>query len=1040
MFLSDVSVRRPVLAIVLSLLLVVLGVMSFLRLPLREVPNIDPPIVSVDVNYRGASAAVVETRVTQVLEDAVQGIAGIDTVASRSSNGRSDVTITFLLSRDMEAAANDVRDAISRVVDNLPLEADPPDVAKVEGDADVILWLNLTSTQMDTLQLTDYAERFVVDRLSTIDGVARVRVGGGLRYAMRIWLDREALAARGLTVSDVSDALRRENVELPAGRLEGTQRDFTLRISRSYLEESDFRELVIGRSADNVLVRLADVARVELGAEETRTYYRGNGQPQVGLGIVKQSTANTIDVVRGVKQAAERIAETLPEGTTILVAVDTSEFIESAIAEVYFTLAVALALVIGVIFAFLGSARAALIPAVTVPICLIASFTALYALGFSINLLTLLALVLSIGLVVDDAIVVLENCQRRVDLGEPRLLAAWRGARQVGFAVIATTAVLVAVFVPIAFMEGNLGRLFSELAVAIAAAVVVSSVVALSLTPALCAWLLTPEESHSGWAHKVDQYTRRLGASYARALNWTINKITLMAMVLVLAAGGIWGLLKLVPTELAPAEDRGVFFVVLNGPEGAGFDYTLGQMEQVETVLLRLVSEGVIRRVITRAPRGWGGASEDTHTGQVVAIMRPWDERESTTVEAMEQVRRELGELPGMSAFAQARQGLVRSFGPPVQFVLLGPDYESLMSWRDTLIERLSENPNLVSLDSDYKETRPQLRVEIDRLRAADLGVSTQEIGSTMETMFGSRRVTTFQRGGEEYEVMLQARAEDRADPSDLNNLYVRSSNGQLIPLASLVSLRELAEPSTFNRYNRLRAITISAQLVPGYPLGEALDYVENVARDVLPTEAGWDYKGESREFKISGSAAWVSFALALLVVYLVLAAQFESFIHPFVIMLTVPLAVFGALLGLWLAGSSLNLYSQIGIVMLIGLAAKNGILIVEFANQLRDAGRTIHDAVIEAASIRLRPIIMTSVSTVIGALPLVLGTGAGAASRFTIGVVIMAGVTLATLLTLFVVPTFYALLAPYTRSPDALSKQLENDRTAHPSGEEVMA
>ncbi len=1040
MFLSDISVRRPVLAIVLSLLLVVLGIMSFLRLPLREVPNIDPPIVSVDVNYRGASAAVVETRVTQVLEDAVQGIAGIDTVQSRSSNGRADVTITFALSRDMEAAANDVRDAISRVVDNLPLEADPPDVAKVEGDADVILWLNLTSNQMDTLQLTDYAERFVVDRLSTIDGVARVRVGGGLRYAMRIWLDREALAARRLTVSDVSDALRRENVELPAGRLEGTQRDFTLRISRSYLEERDFRELVIGRSDDNVLIRLADVARVELGAEETRTYYRGNGQPQVGLGIVKQSTANTIDVVRGVKQAAERIAETLPEGTTILVAVDTSEFIESAIAEVYFTLAVALALVIGVIYAFLGSARAALIPAVTVPICLIASFTALYALGFSINLLTLLALVLSIGLVVDDAIVVLENCQRRVDLGEPRLLAAWRGARQVGFAVIATTAVLVAVFVPIAFMEGNLGRLFSELAVAIAAAVVVSSIVALSLTPALCAWLLTPEESHSGWAHKVDQYTGRLGAAYARALGWTINKVALMAVVLVVAAGGIWGLLKLVPTELAPAEDRGVFFVILNGPEGAGFDYTLQQMEQVESVLLRLVRDGVIRRVITRAPRGWGGASEDTHTGQAVAIMRPWDERESTTVQAMETVRHELGALPGMSVSAQARQGLVRSFGPPVQFVLLGPDYESLMSWRDTLIERLSENPNLVSLDSDYKETRPQMRVEIDRLRAADLGVSTQEIGSTLETMFGSRRVTTFQRGGEEYEVMLQARAENRADPSDLNNLYVRGSTGQLIPLASLVSLRELAEPSAFNRYNRLRAITVSAQLVPGYPLGEALDYIEDVARDVLPTEAGWDYKGESREFKISGSAAWVSFALALLVVYLVLAAQFESFIHPFVIMLTVPLAVFGALLGLWVAGSSLNLYSQIGIVMLIGLAAKNGILIVEFANQLRDAGRTVHAAVIEAASIRLRPIIMTSVSTVIGALPLVLGTGAGSASRFTIGVVIMAGVTLATLLTLFVVPTFYALLAPYTRSPDALSKQLESDRTAHPSGEEVMA
>ncbi|MCB1628269.1 MAG: efflux RND transporter permease subunit [Xanthomonadales bacterium] len=1040
MFLSDVSVRRPVLAVVLSLLLVVLGVMSFLRLPLREVPNIDPPIVSVNVNYNGASAAVVETRITQVLEDAVQGIAGIDTIESRSRNGRADVTITFALSRDIEAAANDVRDAVSRVVENLPQEADPPDVAKVEGDADVILWLNLTSDRMDTLSLTDYAERFVVDRLSTIDGVARVRVGGGLRYAMRLWLDREALAARGLTVSDVSAALRRENVELPAGRLEGAQRDFTLRITRSYTEESDFRELVIGRGEDNRLIRLGEVARVELGAEETRTYYRGNGQPQVGLGIIKQSTANAIDVSRGVKDAAERIAETLPEGTRLLVAVDTSEFIESAISEVYFTLAITMALVIGVIYAFLGSARAALIPAVTVPICLIASFTALYALGYSINLLTLLALVLSIGLVVDDAIVVLENCQRRVDLGETRLLAAWRGARQVGFAVIATTAVLVSVFVPIAFMEGNLGRLFSELAVAIAAAVIVSSIVALSLSPALCAWLLTPEESHGGWAHKVDQFTTRIGEAYRRVLQRTVGHSALMGLVLLLAAGGIWGLLKLVPAELAPPEDRGVFFVMLNGPEGAGFDYTLEQMEQVEAVLLRMVDEGVVRRVITRAPRGWGGAGEDTHTGQAVAIMAPWEQRDGTTVESMEKIRKELGELPGMSAFAQARQGLVRSYGPPLQFVLLGPDYDTLMSWRDTLIERLSENDKLVGIDSDYKETRPQIRVEIDRPRAADLGVSTEEIGSTLETMFGSRRVTTFQRGGEEYEVMLQARSEDRADPADLDNLYVRGRNGQLVPLASLVTLRELAEPSTFNRYNRLRAITVSAQLVPGYPLGEALTYVEDAARDVLPSDAGWDYKGESREYKISGSAAWVSFALALLVVYLVLAAQFESFIHPLVIMLTVPLAVFGALLGLWLAGSSMNLYSQIGIVMLIGLAAKNGILIVEFANQLRDAGRSVVDAVLEASVVRLRPIIMTSVSTVIGALPLVLADGAGSASRFTIGVVIMAGVTLATLLTLFVVPSFYALLAPFTRSPEALSRQLEADREARPNAEEVLA
>ncbi len=1039
MVISDISVRRPVLAIVGSLLLVVLGVLSFQQLPLREVPNIDPPVVSIDVNYRGASAAVVESRITQVIEDAVQGIAGIDTVESRSRAGRSDVTLTFNLNRDIEAAANDVRDAVARTVENLPQDADPPEVFKVEGDADVILWLNLTSERMDTLALTDYAERFVVDRLSSVDGVARVRVGGGLRYAMRVWLDREALAARGLTVSDVASALRRENIELPAGKLESVQRDFTLRVSRGYQDADDFRALVVGRAADQRLVRLGEVARVELGAEENRTYYRGNGQPQVGLGIIKQSNANAIEVSRGVKAVAERIADSLPEGTTLLVAVDTSEFIEAAISEVYFTLAITMALVIGVIYLFLGSARAALIPAVTVPVCLIASFSALYALGFSINLLTLLALVLSIGLVVDDAIVVLENCQRRVDLGESRLLAAWRGAKQVGFAVIATTAVLISVFVPIAFMEGNLGRLFRELAVAISAAVAVSSLVALSLSPVMCAALLTPANSHAGWAHRVDRYTAALSERYRALLERTVDRVVPMVLLLAVACAGVYGLLKVIPDELAPPEDRGVFFAILNGPEGAGFDYTRRNMEQIEGRLAKMVDDGVIRRVITRAPRGWGGSSEDMHTGVAIAIMAPWNQRQMSTPEAMERFRQDLDDLPGMRVFARARQGLVRTRGTPLQFVLVGPDYATLVEWRDQLLEKLEENPRLVSLDSDYDETRPQMRVDIDRVRAADLGVSTQEIGTTLETMFGARRVTTFQRDGEEYEVMLQAEAEDRADPSDLNNLYVRSDSGQLIALSNLVSLRELAEPSTFNRYNRLRAITISGQVVPGYPLGEALAYVEDAARTVLPEQAAWDYKGESREYKLSGEAAWISFALALLVVYLVLAAQFESFIHPLVIMLTVPLAVLGALIGLWLADSSVNLYSQIGIVMLIGLAAKNGILIVEFANQLRDAGRTVRDAVLESAAVRLRPIVMTSLSTVIGALPLVLASGAGSASRFTIGVVIMAGVTLATLLTLFVVPSFYMLLAPYTRSPEALARQLEKDEQGAPGGEEVM-
>ncbi|HSR64412.1 MAG TPA: efflux RND transporter permease subunit [Xanthomonadaceae bacterium] len=1036
MKLSDISIHRPVFATVVSLLLIVLGVIAFTRLPLRELPDIDPPVVSISTTYTGASAAVMETRVTKVLEDAVSGIEGVDTIQSSSQNGVSNINIEFTLKRDIESAANDVRDAVSRSLDQLPDDADAPQIRKVSSDSDVILWLNLSGPGMSgtgnsTLALTDYAKRYLVDRLSTVDGVAQVQLGGAQEYAMRVWIDRNALAARGLTIGDIEDALRARNVDIPAGRLESSTRDFTLQLDRSFAGATDFEQLPIGHGADGHVVRLGEVAKVSLGSLERRAYYRTDGHPQVGLGIVKTSTANDLAVVAAAKKEAEAINRTLPDGMKIAVTYDATVFIDVAVREVYKTLAEAIVLVLVVIWLFLGSARSALVPAVTVPVCVMAAFVPLLAFGFSINLLTLLALVLSIGLVVDDAIVVLENIQRRADLGEPPPLAALRGTRQVGFAVLATTAVLVAVFLPIAFLQGNNGRLFRELAVALAGAVGISCFVALSLTPMMGSLLVHPHTEPRGISAWMERRMRALSSGYRRTLDRFIARplLFLAAMGVALALAGL--LFTRVPRELAPSEDRGAFSVSVTAPEGAGFDYTAAQMGKVEQVLMRYVgNDGADggkpgMRVLGRVPGSYG-ASENMNSGRGILILKPWDQRAASTDDVVKQVRSDLERIPGVRAVPQVRQGLVRSFGQPLQVVLEGPEYAQLVQWRDRLLARMDDNPGLYGADADYKETRPQLHVIVDQAKAADLGVTEQAIGQTLQAMLGSARVTTFVRGGQEYYVVLQAAEGERATPTDLDNLYVRSRTGALVPLASVVRLDERAEAGNLNRFNRLRAITLSAGLSPGYTLGEAIDWVNRTAREELPPTVQVDYAGQSREYLQQGSAVLFTFGMALLIVFLVLAAQFESFLHPLVIMLTVPLAVLGALLGLWLFGKSLNLFSQIGIVMLVGLAAKNGILIVEFANQRRDAGLPVREAILEAAATRMRPILMTSIATIAGAMPLMLATGAGAGSRTSIGVVVVFGVALSTLLSLFVVPAFYLLLAPYTRSPDERTHALD--------------
>ena len=1026
MILSDVSVRRPVFAAVLSLILVAFGLLSFDRLPLREYPDINPPIVSVETRYPGASAQVVETKITQVIEDAIAGIEGIRTISSSSRDGTANITVEFEVERDIDAAANDVRDRVSRSVDRLPEEADPPEIAKADANTQQIMWLSLSSDRMDQLQLSDYARRFVQDRLAMVSGVARVRIGGERLYSMRIWLDREALAARRLTVADVEAALRSENVELPAGRVESREREFTVRVERSYATAADFRDLVLRQGEGGFLVRLGDVARVEIGPADERSELRANGAPTVGLGISAQAKANILDTARSVKAEIAGIQDGLPEGMRIVAGYDASIYIEQAIVEVYKTLFIATGLVVLVIYLFLGSLRAMVVPAVTVPVSLTAAFIVLWAMGFSINLLTLLALVLSIGLVVDDAIVVLENVYRRVEKGEPPLLAAYKGARQVGFAVVATTLVLVAVFVPIAFMEGNLGRLFSEFSLAIAGAVLFSSLVALTLVPMLASKLLRPDTGRIGLARWVDAGFNFGAEHYSTTLDWLLKRSWLVYLALVLVVAGGWQLFRMIPQEYAPTEDRSSFFVLMNAPEGASFEYTQRYARRLENILLPLLESGEAYRVLVSTPRFGSGAN--VNNAIAIVSLETWGQRERSAGQIIGQLFGQLGQMPGVRAFPIQPASLgQRGFSTPLQFVIGGDTYEELDLWRDRILERAAENERLLNLDADYKPVKPQLIIEVDRDRAADLGVPVVTVGRTLETMLGSRRVTTYLDRGEEYDVILQADDADRETPSDISNLYVRSDrSGELVPLSSLVRVREQASAAELNRFNRLRAVTISANLAPGYPLGEAIAYMERIAEEELPSNARIDFKGQSRELQESSASVAVTFGLALLVVFLVLAAQFESFVHPVIIMATVPLAVAGALLGLFLVDGTLNIYSQIGIVMMVGLAAKNGILIVEFANQLRDAGRDVPTAIREAARLRLRPIVMTSISTVIGVLPLILGTGAGAESRMAIGVVVFAGVLFSTFLTLGVVPIFYQLLAPFTRSPDAVSQEID--------------
>ncbi|WP_066798937.1 efflux RND transporter permease subunit [Sphingomonas soli] len=1023
MQLSDLSVRRPVFAAVMSILLVIVGVVGFLSLSVREYPDTDPPIVSVSTSYTGAAASVIESRITQVLEERLSGVEGLQTITSRSRDGSSDISVEFRPGRDIDVAANDVRDRVASAADDLPEDALAPQVRKVDADAAPIMFITVSRPGWTQVALSDWVDRNLTDRFANIDGVARVFIGGDARPSMRVWLNPARLAAFRLTPADVESALRTQNVELPAGRLQSSQQNTTLRVSRPFDTAESFAKLVVGRGADGYQVKLGDIARVEQGAENPYSRFRVNGGSAVGLGIVRQSGANTLAVADAAKKMMESLRPTLPPGMTLDLGSDESLFIARAIQSVWHTLGEAAVLVVLVIFLFLGSWRATLIPAVTVPICLLGSCAVLWLFGFSINLLTLLALVLAIGLVVDDAIVVLENVYHRIEEGEPPLVAAFRGTRQVGFAVISTTLVVIAVFVPVCFLSGQTGLLFRELAVAMIGAMAFSGFLALSLTPMLCSKLLRHEKRgrFTGW---IDRQFGRLEAFYGRRLDWALRKPLLPLFGIVAFFGLSAFAFSTLRSELVPAEDQGIIQVSVNAPEGTSFAQMDRYMTEAQAKILPMVEKGALRSVITRTPGGFS-ASDDFNSGQFNVFLRSWEDRRITTQQVATELNKILAGMPAVRGNAQVRSALGRGRGQPIGFVIAGTSYEDLVKARDRILAAAAQNPGIINLDSDYKETKPQLRIDVDTQRAGDLGVSVSAVSQALQSLLGSRRVSTYVDRGEEYRVIVQAEERDRENLASLASIYVRARDGGLVPLSNLVTTRHAAGPRDLGRFNKLRAIALQGGIAPGYSLGEALAFLEREAA-ASPEVLAIGYRGESQAFVETGGSILAVFGITILIVYLVLAAQFESFVHPGVIIMTVPLAVGGGLIGLMISGSSLNLYSQIGIVMLVGLAAKNGILIVEFANQLRDKGEEIGAAIRQAAQRRLRAILMTSIATAAGAVPLAIATGAGAAARASIGVVIVFGVSIATIITLFLIPILYSRLAKRTGSPEAVGRELD--------------
>jgi multidrug efflux pump len=1036
MVLSDICIRRPVLATVLSLIITLLGAVSYNRLSVREYPKIDEPVVTVETKYLGASSEIIESQVTKPMEDSIAGIEGVDVLTSISRAEQSQITVRFKLDRDPDGAAADVRDRVARVRARLPQTIDEPVIAKVEADANPVIWLAFSSENVNALDVSDIANRFIKPRLQTLPGAADVRVFGERKYAMRIWLDSDRLAAFKLTPAEVEDALRKQNLEVPAGRIESAQREFTV-VSQTDLQKVSEFEQIIVKVANNYSVRLRDVGTVKVAPLNERTVVRYNGNNAVSLGVIKQATANPLTLAQALKAELPKIQSELPPGVSVAIANDNTLFIERSIESVYKTILEAVILVAIVIFFFLRSIRASLIPLITIPVCLIGSFALMYAAGFSINTLTLLSLVLAIGLVVDDAIVVLENIYRHIEEGMSPMAAAFKGTREVGFAVIAMTLTLAAVYAPVAFSSGRIGRLFVEFALTLAGAVIVSGFVALTLSPMMCSILLKHNPKPNFFSAIVERFLNAMTRGYTKLLRITLKVRWLVVLIGIGFGVASYYLFIGMKQELSPIEDRGTIVTIFTGPDGASIDYSERYAKAIEGIA-RSVKENdkqIFDRVFT--------VTGNPTVTQGIAFFRmvDWKDRSRKVQDIAKELQPRMLGLPGVDAFANPPPSLGQSpRDRPINFVILSSDsYEQIQRTVQPFFAEIQRNPGFIGPQLDLRLNKPELKVTIDRDRAADAGVAIEAIGRSMETMLGGRTVTRFKRDGEQYDVVVQLGASDRNTPDDISNIFVKGRGDAMVPLSSLVKVVEAVSPRELNHFSQRRAVTLGANLAPDYSMGEAVQFLETLSEKYLKQRPGYaiDFNGQTREFKLSASTLKVTFLLALAFIFLVLAAQFESFIDPLVIMLTVPLSMTGALALLDWAGGTINVYSQIGLITLVGLITKHGILIVEFTNQLRDAGKGVKEAVIEAASMRLRPILMTTGAMVLGAVPLALATGAGAESRIQIGMVIVGGMSLGTVLTLFVLPSVYTLFARKRRSAKGVDDAQEESLREEPAAGE---
>ena len=1005
MHISEITVRRPVLAAVISMFLVLIGLVSYDKLSIREYPDIDKPVVTVSTVYRGASAEIVERDITQVLEDSLSGISNIKEIKSTSKDEISQIRVEFNLSRDMESAANDVREKVSRAIPRLPKDSEQPRVAKSDTDARAILWIGFTSEQLDSIALNDYLDRNVIDRLSILPGVASITVGGERKYAIRIWLDPDKMSSRQVTVDDVLNAINKENIEKPAGRLDSVDREIGIQVKSKLSDMNMFNDIVI-KTYDDRKIRLGDVAEIIIGAENDRGFLRANNENAIGLGVVRQTKSNVLKVASAIKKELDLIRPTLPSNIDMFVGYDQSVFVDESISEVRFALLISMLMVIGVIYYFLASPAATFIPTITIPVSLISTFYVIYALGYSLNVLTFLALVLAIGLIVDDSIVVLENIKRRIENGEKAFEASIEGAKQITFVVIATTLVLVAVFLPLSFMGGKTGRLFIEFGVVLSFAVIFSSIVALTLTPMLCSKLIKNKE-------KIDEepvLIRKFRKFYRESLLESQNnpkKVYLFSIMMIVISILLF---QVVQKELAPTEDRGIFIISITAPEGSTLSYTDSIVRQVEKTLKPYVKNKEINTVFSIVAPGFSGKPGEVNSAFMFTTLTDWGSRRHQK-DIVREIFPQLLSIPGARIYAINPPSLGGSrFTPPVQLVIGGGNYEDVNEWGNTLIKE-SAGLKLRNANIDYKITSPRLNLKINRDKAYELGVSADSITRTMEILLASNQVTTFSKDGLTYNVILQADKSFRINQNSLDNIFVKSSNSSLIPLSNLVTYEETSTSQSLKRINRLPSTIFSASLAPGYPLGDALKDLISVTDSVLPANAKISFSGQSKEYYESGSSLEITILFAILIVYLVLAAQFESFRKPLAIILTVPIALTAGLYTLFLTGTSINVYSQIGFLMLIGLITKNGILVVEFANQLRKQGMSVDEAIFESSLIRLRPVLMTTISTLLGAVPLVMSSGAGAESRYSMAIVVLGGITLSSLVTLYLVPALYRLI-----------------------------